>query len=217
MNTIVDLIYNFLISWGKRRDIIDQRIENIVKEYQKFVERYIILSNKLDLALHNLEESKARHNIVGKNNDYIKNEVDSIRNNLGGLLSKVSLTRDSLLGADTRQDISEVKKLVQEVNPLFSHKYMSEYSLALKEAEKHLAPSNGLSYHDSPKEDSKIIIRQNNTILQLLVQISDKLKSEQLNKEIWIPSSGLVSSSRNINSDKWNDLKFAVEEIKPSN
>ena len=36
---------------------------------------------------------------------------------------------------------------------------MSEYSQALKEAAKHLAPPIGFSDHDSPKEDSKVIIR----------------------------------------------------------
>lgn len=94
---------------------------------------------------------------------------------------------------------------------------MSEYSIALKEAAKHLTPSIGFSDHDSPKEDSKIIIRQNNTILQLLVQILEKLNSEQINKEIVLPSSGLVSSSRNINSEKWNYLRLTLEEIEPSN
>ena len=41
---------------------------------------------------------------------------------------------------------------------------MYEYNQALKEVEKYLIPSIGFSNQDSPKEDSKIIIRQNNTI-----------------------------------------------------
>ena len=92
---------------------------------------------------------------------------------------------------------------------------MSEYNQALIEVEKYLTPSVGFSNHDSPKEDSKIIIRQNNTILQLLIQILERLKSEQRNKEIVLASSGIVASSRNINSEKWTYLK--VEETKPSN
>ena len=68
---------------------------------------------------------------------------------------------------------------------------MSEYNQALKEVEKYLTPAVGFSSQDSPKEDSKILIRQNNTILQLLVQILEKLKSVQSNKEIVLASSGI--------------------------
>ena len=78
---------------------------------------------------------------------------------------------------------------------------MSEYNQALNEAAKYLSPPIGFSEHDSPKEDSKIIIRQNNTILHLLIQVLDKLNSVQSNKEIVLSSSGIVASSRNINSE----------------
>lgn len=93
---------------------------------------------------------------------------------------------------------------------------MTEYSQALNKVAKYLSPPVGFSDHDSPKEDSKIIIRQNNTILQLLIQVLDKLKSVQNNKEIVLSSSGIVTSSRNINSEKWTYLKASLEEIKPS-
>lgn len=93
---------------------------------------------------------------------------------------------------------------------------MTEYSQALNEVAKYLSPPVGFSDHDSPKEDSKIIIRQNNTILQLLIQVLDKLKSVHNNKEIVLSSSGIVTSSRNINSEKWTYLKASLEEIKPS-
>jgi len=46
---------------------------------------------------------------------------------------------------------------------------MTEYNQALNEAAKYLTPPIGFSDHDSQKEDSKIIIRQNNTIIQLLI------------------------------------------------
>ena len=94
---------------------------------------------------------------------------------------------------------------------------MSEYNQALNEAAKYLSPPIGFSEHDSPKEDSKIIIRQNNTILHLLIQVLDKLNSVQSNKEIVLSSSGTVASSRNINSEKWTYLKASLEETKPSN
>jgi hypothetical protein len=34
LNLIVDLLYNFYITWGKRQDDIDQNIERLNKEYQ---------------------------------------------------------------------------------------------------------------------------------------------------------------------------------------
>src|SRR3954465_10499550 len=94
---------------------------------------------------------------------------------------------------------------------------MSEYNQALKEVTKYLAPPIRFSDHDSPKEDSKIIIRQNNTILQLLIQVLDKLDSTQNNKYIVLASSGIVAASRNINSEKWTYLKVSLEETKTSN
>ena len=93
---------------------------------------------------------------------------------------------------------------------------MSEYCQALKEVEKYLTPPVGFSDHDSPKEDSRIIIRQNNMILQLLVQILEKLNTKRGNNELILSSSGIVSSSKNINSEKWNYLKASLEETRPS-
>ena len=94
---------------------------------------------------------------------------------------------------------------------------MIEYSQALDEVAKYLSPPVGFSDHDSPKEDSKVIIRQNNTIIQLLIQVLDKLKSVQSNKEIVLSSSGIVASTRNINSEKWTYLKASLDETKLSN
>ena len=42
---------------------------------------------------------------------------------------------------------------------------MTEYSQALKEAANHLSPPVGFSNYDTPKEDSSVTIRQNNTII----------------------------------------------------
>ncbi len=93
---------------------------------------------------------------------------------------------------------------------------MSEYNQALNEVAKYLTPAIGFSEHDSPKEDSRIIIRQNNTILQLLVMILEKLNSKLNNKELVLSSSGLITSSKNINSEKWTYLKVSEEETEPS-
>lgn len=90
---------------------------------------------------------------------------------------------------------------------------MSEYKQALQEAGKYLSPPVGFSDLDTPKEDSRVIIRQNNTILQLLIQILEKLNTDKNNKEIILSSSGIVSSSKAINSEKWNYLKVSLEEI----
>lgn len=56
---------------------------------------------------------------------------------------------------------------------------MSEYLKALQETEKYIERPIGFSDYESPKEDSKVIIRQNNTILQLLVLILNKINSKE--------------------------------------
>ena len=94
---------------------------------------------------------------------------------------------------------------------------MSAYNQALKETEKYLEHPVGFSNYDSPKEDSKIIIRQNNTILHLLIQILENQNSQQNNKDIVLASSGIVTSTKNINSEKWTYLKASLEETKHSN
>ena len=115
LNIVVDLIYNFFISWGKRQDNIDQKFESLFKEYQKLVEKYSGLNNKIDIALHKLEEAKTKQSIVCKNNDYIKEEVLAIGKNIGLCLNK---NKDLLPSTETRQDILEMKRLVQEVKTL---------------------------------------------------------------------------------------------------
>jgi hypothetical protein len=108
---VVDLIYNFYISWGKRQDILDQKFEGLFKEYQKLADKCSGLNSKIDIILHKLEEAKTRQNIICKNNDYIKEEVLTI----GSYLSK---GKDPLSRSESRQDIPEIKKLVQEVKAL---------------------------------------------------------------------------------------------------
>lgn len=73
------------------------------------------MNNKLDIALHKLEEAKARQNTVSRNNDYIKEEVQSIGKSIGLCLNK---NKELLSSTETRQDIVEIKKLVQEVKKL---------------------------------------------------------------------------------------------------
>jgi len=89
---------------------------------------------------------------------------------------------------------------------------MSVYSRALKETTKYLSPPVGFSNYETPKEDSNIIIRQNNTILQLLIQIIKKLEVCQENKELVLTSSGIISSSKTINSEKWSYLKVSQDK-----
>ena len=111
LNIIVDLIYNSFISWGKRQDILDQKFESLFREYQKHIEKYTLLNNKVDLVLHKLEEAKSRQNTVCKNNDYIKEELLSIGKN-------INKNKDSTTSVETKQNIVEIKSLVQEVKTL---------------------------------------------------------------------------------------------------
>jgi UDP-N-acetylglucosamine 2-epimerase len=115
LNIVVDLIYNFFISWGKRQENLDQKLESLLKEYQKLIERFLGLNNKVDIALHKLEEAKTRQNTVCRNNDYIKEEVLSLGKSIGVCLNK---NKDLFTGVETRQDILKIKELVQEVKKL---------------------------------------------------------------------------------------------------
>lgn len=93
---------------------------------------------------------------------------------------------------------------------------MTEYNKALNEVAKYLTPAVGFSDHESPKEDSKIIIKQNNTIIQLLIQVLDKLNRVQTSKEIVLASPGSEAPSRTIDSEKWIYLKASLEETETS-
>lgn len=79
---------------------------------------------------------------------------------------------------------------------------MSEYNKTLQETEKYLEHPIGFFNYESPKEDSKVIIRQNNNILQLLVHILNKIDTKEKSKEIVLASSGIVTSTRAINSER---------------
>ena len=115
LNLVVDLIYNLLISWGKRQDILDQKFANLFQEYQKLVERCSGLNSKIDLVLRKLEEAKLRQNSICKNNDYIKEEVLSIGKHINYNLNK---GKEFSSRPETRQDLLEIKLLVQEVKSL---------------------------------------------------------------------------------------------------
>ena len=115
LNLVVDLVYNLLISWGKRQDILDQKFASLFQEYQKLVKRCSGLNSKLDIALHKLEEAKLRQNTIRKNNDYIKEEVLSIGKHINHNLNK---SKESSSRPETRQDLLEIKLLVQEVKSL---------------------------------------------------------------------------------------------------
>ena len=104
-----------MISWGKRQDTLDQKFANLFQEYQKLVERYSGLNSKIDLALHKIEEAKLRQNTICKNNDYIKEEVLSIGKHINHSLNK---GKELSSRPETRQDLLEIKLLVQEVKSL---------------------------------------------------------------------------------------------------
>jgi len=61
LNLIVDLIYNSFISWGRRQDDIDLKVESLHKEHQ---EQYQSINSKIDLLLHKIEEVKGEQNTV---------------------------------------------------------------------------------------------------------------------------------------------------------
>ena len=75
INLIVDLIYNFYISWGKRQDDLELKFDRLQKEHKHLEEQYSATNNKLDLALQILEESKVSLGKISQNSDYIKKDI----------------------------------------------------------------------------------------------------------------------------------------------
>ena len=51
INLIVDLIYNFYISWGKRQDDLELKFDRLHKEHKHLEEQYSATNDKLELAL----------------------------------------------------------------------------------------------------------------------------------------------------------------------
>ena len=163
LNLLVDLVHNLYITWGKRQDDLDIKLERLYKEHKQIEEDFSLLQNNLNLVLQILEERKVEQNKYCQNSDYIKEEVSLLRKKI------------------------ESKRVATELE-----------DIKLQE------------------EDSKAIIRQNNTILQLLTQIQEKINTESTGKELVLASTGIVSSTISINSDKWTYLKVSAEEINPS-
>ena len=94
---------------------MDPKFDSLFQEYQKLVEKISALNNKFELALHKLEEVKSRQYTVSKNNDYIKEEVLSIGKIINHQLNK---NKEVSPSAEKRQDILEIKLLVQEIKTL---------------------------------------------------------------------------------------------------
>ena len=117
LNLIVDLIYNFFISWGRRQDDINIKVESLYKEHQ---EQYRLINNKIDLLLHKIEEVKGEQNTVCRNSDYIKEEATTVRDSLNSFLNNISTGKESLLISECSktEHIFEVKGLIEEIRDL---------------------------------------------------------------------------------------------------
>lgn len=163
LNLLVDLIHNFYITWGKRQDELDIKLDKLYKDHKEIEEQNSLLKNKINLVLQKLDEGKIEQNKYCQKSDYIKEEVSLIYKKL-----------------DSKRVIIEQKDIKLQ------------------------------------EEDSKVLIEQNNKILQLLTQILEKVNTESIGKEIVLSSAGIVSSTTALNSDKWTYLKVSAEETSPS-
>jgi len=117
LNLIVDLIYNFFVTWGRRQDDINFKVESLHKEHQ---EQYHLIDSKLDLLLHKIEEVKGEQNTVCRNSDYIKEEATTVRDSLNSFLNNISTGKESLLISECSktEHIFEVKGLIEEIRDL---------------------------------------------------------------------------------------------------
>ena len=69
INLIVDLIYNFYITW------VELKFERLQKEHKHLEEQYLVANKKLELVLQALEESKIFLGKISQNSDYIKKNI----------------------------------------------------------------------------------------------------------------------------------------------
>ena len=121
LNLVVDLLYNFYITWGKRQDELDLKLERLYKDYKRLEEQYSLVNNNINLVLKLLEESKLAHNRISQNSDYIKEDTSLIHKKLESLLIQIPFIRDKTVAEDfkgTNLEISNIKELIQEVKTL---------------------------------------------------------------------------------------------------
>lgn len=78
MNLLVDLIYNFFITWNKRQEDLEFKLEKFHKEYNQLTEQYSLINKNINLVLQILEENKVQQSKGIQNSDYIKEEVSLI-------------------------------------------------------------------------------------------------------------------------------------------
>lgn len=78
LNLLVDLIHNFYITWGKRQEELDIKLDKIYKEHKEIEEQNSLLKNKINLVLQKIDEGKIEQNKYCQNSDYIKEEVSLI-------------------------------------------------------------------------------------------------------------------------------------------
>jgi len=114
LNLLVDLIQIFYITWGKRQDDFDIKLERLYKEHKQLEEKYSLIQNKLNLVLQDLEERKTEQNKYCQNSDYIKEEISV----LSKKLEVKRLTKESEESRPIPQDIVNIKRLVEEIKTL---------------------------------------------------------------------------------------------------
>lgn len=117
LNLLVDLLYNFYITWGKRQDDLELKLEKLHKEHKQLTEQYSIINNSVNLALQILQASKEQLSKGSQKSDYIKEEVSLIYKKLDSL-DKIPVikTTEELRYLD--QEVFTIKKLVEEVKTL---------------------------------------------------------------------------------------------------
>ena len=78
LNLLVNLIHNLYITWGKRQDELDIKLDKLYKNHKEIEENISLIQNKINLTLQKLEEGKAEQIKYYQNSDYIKEEVSLI-------------------------------------------------------------------------------------------------------------------------------------------
>lgn len=107
---VVDLIYNFYITWGKRQDSLNQKFEALNKEHKLLLEKYSELNSKINITLQTVEDIKEDQVIIRKNIDYIREEKN--------ITLSAQEVEHHQIDKESEKHIIEIKNLVKEIKTI---------------------------------------------------------------------------------------------------
>ena len=118
MNLLVDLFYNFFITWSKRQEDLEYKLEKFHKEYNQLADQYSLINKNINLVLQILEENKVQQYKGVQNSDYIKEEVALIHKKLESSSTRKEIIKPLEDLKELDQENLKIKNLLEEIKTL---------------------------------------------------------------------------------------------------